>query len=82
MAVATDYIITDADKNAVNVASQPTTLKGSAAQNKQVFDNYCDLIKDRFNSLCSFVNTEISATVDYDVKVLYASLGWVDDSGN
>lgn len=73
---ASDYIITDAQKNAVNVASQPTVLRGTPAQNKQVFDNYSDLIRSRFNNLCTYLNTNMSITIDNDVKTLYQGLGW------
>lgn len=76
---ALDYIIDEADKAAVNVASQPTVLRGSATQNKQVFDKYCDLIVTRFNSLCGYVDTNQSAIVDHSVLLLYADLGWVQD---
>lgn len=76
---ATDYKITTAEVNAARVGSQPTILRGSAAQNKQVFDNFGDLIVDHFNDLCDFIETDTSATVDRDVLLLYASLGWVDE---
>ena len=76
---ATDYKITTAEVQAVHVEAQPTILRGSATQNKQVFDRYSDLIVEHFNNLCDFVGTDTSATVDREVLVLYASLGWVAD---
>lgn len=79
MAGASDYIIDNADKSAVNVASQPTVLRGSALQNKQVFDKYSDLIVTRFNLLCNYVDANTSVLIDHSVLVLYASLGWVAD---
>lgn len=79
MAGASDYIIDNADKSAVNVASQPTVLRGSALQNKQVFDKYSDLIVTRFNLLCNYVDENTSVLIDHSVLVLYASLGWVAD---
>lgn len=79
MAQASDYIISDADKNAVNVASQPTVLRGTAEQNKQAFDNYCDLIRTHFNDLCAYVDTDTSAEIAVSVKTQYAALGWVQD---
>lgn len=79
MAGASDYIIDNADKSAVNVASQPTVLRGSALQNKQVFDKYSDLIVTRFNLLCNYVDANTSVLIDHSVLVLYASLGWVQD---
>ena len=79
MSVATDYKISSADVAGVNVESQPTILRGSATQNKQVFDKYSDLIVDHFNDLCDFIETDTSAAIDHDVLVLYASLGWVQD---
>ena len=79
MSIATDFKIDGADKAAVNVESQPTILRGSATQNKQVFDKYSDMIVSHFNDLCDFINADQSAVVDHDVLVLYASLGWVQD---
>ena len=79
MSVATDYKISSADVAAVNVESQPTILRGSAIQNKQVFDKYSDMIVSHHNDLCDFLYTDTSAVVDNDVLVLYASLGWVQD---
>ena len=79
MAGASDYIISDADRSGVNVGSQPTVLRGTAAQNKQVFDSYSDLIRTRFNSLCAYVDADTSAEIAVSVKTLYAALGWVQD---
>lgn len=76
---ATDYKISSADVQGVHVEAQPTILRGSATQNKQVFDRYSDMIVEHFNDLCDFVNRDTSATVDHDVLLLYASLGWVQD---
>lgn len=76
---ATDFKISSADVQGVHVEAQPTILKGSATQNKKVFDAYSDMIVEHFNDLCDFVDSDTSATVDYDVLVLYASLGWVAD---
>lgn len=76
---ATDYKISSADVQGVHVEAQPTILRGSATQNKKVFDKYCDMIVTHFNDLCDFVDTDTSATVDRDVLILYAALGWVDE---
>ena len=77
MSVATDYKISTADIQGAHVGAQPTVLQGSAAQNKQVFDNYPDMIVTHFNNLCDFISNDTSATIDRDVLTLYASLGWV-----
>lgn len=74
---ATDYKISTADVQAVHVEAQPTVLRGSATQNKQVFDAYSDMIVNHFNGLCDFVEADTSATIDRDVLLFYASLGWV-----
>ena len=63
----------------LRVGAQPTVLRGTAAQNKQAFDNYCDMIATKHNSLCDFLYSDTSATIDHDVLLLYASLGWVQD---
>lgn len=76
MAVATDYKITTADVQGAHVEAQPTILRGSAQQNKQVFDKYSDMITEHFNDLCDFIATDTSATIDRNVLVLYQSLGW------
>lgn len=79
MAGASDYIISPEDAAGVNVVSQPDVLRGTAAENKQAFDNYSNLIKDRFNSLCSYVDTNTSSEVANSVKALYLTLGWTPD---
>lgn len=79
MSSALDYVIDAADIASVNVASQPTVLRGTAAQNKQVFDNYSNLIASRFNSLCAFVDSDTSAEVAASVQAIYANLGWIAD---
>jgi len=61
----------------LRVGAQPDTLRGSASQNKQVFDNYCDMIANHHNDLCDFLYGDTSATIDPSVLLLYASLGWV-----
>lgn len=75
----TDYTITSAQVNEVHVEAQPTVLQGTATQNKQVFDKYCDLITAHFNGLITELNTSISPTIDSSTLALYASLGWVAD---
>lgn len=79
MSVATDFKITSADVSAVHVEAQPTILRGSATQNKQVFDKYSDMIVSHFNDFCDFIAEDQSAEIDRDVLLLYASLGWVQD---
>ena len=84
MAVATDYkIVGNAEMsgtaNELRVGAQPTVLRGTAAQNKQAFDNYCDLIATKHNALCEFIDDTQSTEIDRDVLLLYASLGWVAD---
>ena len=79
MAVASDYIISRADVQAVHVEAQPDILRGSTTQNKQVFDKYSDMIVEHFNNLCDVVDDNTSAVVDSGVLILYASLGWIAD---
>ena len=84
MADARDYEITgntvlSGSATELRVGAQPTTLRGTAAQNKQVFDNYCDLIATKHNALCEFLYQDTSAEIDHSVLVLYATLGWVQD---
>ena len=51
------YKITNAERDAVHVEAQPTRLVGTILQNKQVFDKYPDLIKDKHNALCEYVGS-------------------------
>lgn len=71
---ATDYKITEVEKVTVHVEAQPTVLDGTPLENKQVFDSYPDLIKDKHNGLCDFVGT--TTELDPTVLVLYGTLGW------
>ena len=80
MAVATDYLITEADVQGAHVEAQPTVLRGSAQQNKQVFDKYSDMITEHFNGLCNFIKDDKSAEIDREVRSLYESLGWTPDN--
>lgn len=77
---ATDYKISSADVAAVHVEAQPTVLRGSAQDNKKVFDKYSDMITAHFNSLCDFIATDTSAEIDNDVLILYMALGWIPDN--
>ena len=78
--VITDYEITTADIQGVHVEAQPTVLRGSAQQNKQVFDKYSDMIVTHFNGLIGFLEDEISSEIDHTVLEYYRDvLGWVQD---
>ena len=84
MAGITDYKVDgntelSGSASALRVGAQPTILRGTAAQNKQAFDNYCDLIATKHNALCDYLEQGISPTIDRAVLTLYASLGWVQD---
>lgn len=63
----------------LRVGAQPTVLRGSEAQNKQAFDNYCDMIATKHNALCEFLYSNQSTEIDHSVLLIYASLGWVQD---
>ena len=82
MAKATDYKvvgnneITDSASE-LRVGAQTTILQGDAADNKQLFDNYCDMIATRHNQLCDFVESDVSAEIAGSVLLLYQNLGWV-----
>ena len=80
----TDYkIVGNTEKrdsaSGLRVGAQPNVLRGTAAQNKQVFDNYCDMIATKHNDLCDYLDTNLSVAIDAEVLALYASLGWVQD---
>ena len=83
MANPSDFVVVGNITNTGNatelrVGAQPTLLKGSASQNKQVFDNYCDMIATRHNQLCTFLDSNMSTEIDHSVLLLYASLGWIN----
>ena len=53
------YKITETEVEAVEVSSTVgDTLTGTVAQNKQIFDDYPDLIVDKFNDLCDHVDDD------------------------
>lgn len=85
MSVASDFKIignTELTGSAseYRVGAQPTILRGTPAQNKQAFDNYCDMISTQHNALCDYLDLNISSEVDIDVQRYYANiLGWVRD---
>lgn len=72
----TDYKITEADIAQVHVEARETVLRGSATQNKQVFDAYPDMIVEHFNDALDEIALDTSAEIDNEVLTLYASLGW------
>lgn len=72
----TDYKITEADIAQVHVEARETVLRGSATQNKQVFDAYPDMIVKHFNDALDEIALDTSAEIDNEVLTLYASLGW------
>lgn len=75
----TDCRITNSDIQGVNVKSRPTILRGSAEENKNVFDSYSDMIVEHFNDLCDAIDADTTAEIAVSVKDIYAALGWVDD---
>lgn len=80
MAQAADFKITSAEANNVHVQGQPDILQGSAQQNKAAFDAYSELIRNRFNGLCDFIDTDTSTVIDRDVLEYYVSIGWIPDN--
>lgn len=83
MSTATDFKIVGNNElsgtaNEFRVGAQPTILQGDAAQNKQAFDNYCDLIATQHNGLCDYlVSGQQSQEIDISVLRLYEDLGWI-----
>lgn len=55
-----EIIIADTDVNqvAVHTTVSGDKLTGTVLENKQVFDNYPDMIVDHFNDLCEYVNEQ------------------------
>lgn len=74
-----DYGISPADISAVHVEAQPTVLRGTAQENKMVFDKYCDMITTHFNDLVGALDVSVSPTIDQSVLAIYAELGWIQD---
>lgn len=75
----TDYKITNSEVAKVNIESQPDTLTGTATENKQVFDSYPDLIKDRLNTVIDYLDGDYATdgfAIDDSVIAYYRnSLG-------
>lgn len=64
------YKITSGEVNNVHVEAQGTRLTGTVLQNKQVFDKYPDLIKNKFNALCDYMDAYVPSG---DVGLNYTS---------
>lgn len=68
----TDFIITETEKNTVNVQSQPDVLVGTPSENKKVFDNYPELIAHKHNQLVSALDTSyLDESIDNSVVTKY-----------
>lgn len=69
----TDYKITASEVANVNVIAQPDTLTGTATENKQVFDSYPNLIKNRLNTVIDYLGGEYADgfTIDDSVVTYY-----------
>jgi len=77
---AIDFKISSADISAVHVEAQPTVLRGSAQDNKKVFDKYSDMIVSHFNGLCDYIETSVGTEVDIEVLQLFVADGWIPDN--
>lgn len=77
---ARESALATANISQVHVEAQATVLQGSANQNKQVFDNYPDMIVAHFNAALEEISNDTSAEIDRDVLDLYLSLGWTPDN--
>lgn len=75
-----DYKITESDINASHVQSAEDTLKGTAQQNKAVFDRYSDMIVEKFNGFVDYVSDQSPDEIDEEVKQQFKNAGWVDPS--
>lgn len=80
MGLITDHKITETDIAQVHVEANPTVLRGSPTQNKQVFDAYPDMIVEHFNDALDEIASDTSAVIDPDVITLYESLGWTPEN--
>lgn len=72
-----DYQITEADVNRVNVQSADTVLKGSAQENKRIFDNFPDMIVQKFNAFVREVASQSTNEIDAEVIAQFENAGWV-----
>lgn len=69
MSTITDKKITDGQRNAVWVQHQQDRLTGTPQQNKAVFDEYSELIREHFNEAMDAIDGRI-ATNDSDIEQL------------
>ena len=80
------YKITSGEVNNVHVDAQGTRLTGTVLQNKQVFDKYPDLIKNKFNNLCDYIDSYMPSGdigMDYtntEIAFICATLGCTEAS--
>ena len=72
----TDYKITETDVNPVRVVGRTSTLQGTVEENQQVFDDYSDMIVDKFNNLVEYLGQTSEVVIDDEVIELYRSMGW------
>lgn len=80
------YKITSGEVNNVHVEAQGTRLTGTVLQNKQVFDKYPDLIKNKFNNLCDYIDSYMPSGdigMDYtntEIAFICSALGCTEAS--
>ncbi len=70
------YTISESDIAQVHVEGQETILRGSAQENKAVFDAYPAMIVGKFNAFVEHVESSYAAVIDASTIALYEDLGW------
>ena len=73
------YTISSSDIAQVHVEGQETILRGSATENKQVFDAFPLMIVGKFNDFVNHAESQYSAQIDAATIALYRDLGWTPD---
>lgn len=73
----TDCKILSSDVNPVHVQGiAEDVLTGTVAQNKKVFDNYCDMIVTKFNAFVDVVAQDTTSEIDSEVIAQFVAAGW------
>ena len=67
--------ITPLEVSAVNVQSAPDTLEGTVQENKSIFDNYPNLIKDKYNDMAD--NIGYDAIEEAELEDIFRAKGMI-----
>ena len=71
--------ITTVEVSNAQVEGRERVLRGTIAQNQSVFDAFCKLITDKYNSLVDDLDDEYIVDIDSETIEAYTDIGWTQD---